>query len=127
MTLLEAVITPRLHSQLIPNVVFVENSTLFHHQPRIVASEEIADYLTTLGHHNVTFDHGGVGVTQYVAIETTLEPIVASSVVSSSSSSLLAAADVITTSSNKKKYKVQQLIQGVSDPRKDGIPAAAEL
>jgi hypothetical protein len=150
MSLLDAVLTPRLHSQLIPDAVFVENATLYHHQPSIVCDPDVAAYLTILGHANVTYGKGGMGVTQYVAVETSIAEATTS--VSSAPSVvgrnrwegmwksmmgkwLLGRGQKemkqqeeeesrMTRDGTGTKYKVKKTIQGISDPRKDGYPAA---
>lgn len=84
---LSALKHPRLHSQLVPETVYVENHHLISGLS-IVAGEETIQALSSRG-HNITRWGNSMGVSQYIAVDPDNNDIC-----------------------------------GVSDPRKDGAPAA---
>ena len=88
MDLLSAASAPRLHTQLLPDSIDLENSSLVN-AIHITMPESIKKHLDIRGHHNVTFKNVGMGVTQFIAIDPDT-----------------------------------QIRYAVSDPRKDGKPAA---
>jgi gamma-glutamyltranspeptidase len=70
MTLLKAVSAPRVHSQLLPDAVYVENATLFN-TVHIGLPYTGVQALVSRGHHNITMVTMplGMGVTQFIAVD----------------------------------------------------------
>ena len=73
MGLAEAVRAPRLHSQLLPDTVFVEDQTLVQSAGgpaglRIQAGDDVFEALRARG-HNTTDCTGSMGVAQFVAVD----------------------------------------------------------
>ncbi len=68
MDLLSAVRAPRIHSQLLPDSVDVEDHFLEGSGLSIVAGPEILDALISRGHRNVTAVGGSFGVSQFIAV-----------------------------------------------------------
>lgn len=90
---LSALTAPRLHSQLLPDQVQVEDSILtvlgtHPVTPRINAPDSVYQALTSRGHHNVTRYTGGMACTQFITVD-----------------------------------RDTGVLHAVSDPRKDGRPA----
>lgn len=90
MDLLTASRRPRVHTQLLPDVVEVEGQTLLHGL-NITAPEAVAQILSSRGHHNVSFVDASFGVSQFISVDYDSGSVT---------------------------------VQAVSDPRKDGHPAA---
>lgn len=68
MDLLSALVAPRVHSQLLPDKVYVENSTMktgLH----ILGDQLMVDSLIARHHNNVTYTTGSMGVTQFIAVD----------------------------------------------------------
>lgn len=95
MDLLSAVIAPRIHSQLLPDIVLLEDQSMPINQQQttdnllcITMPDSVYSALLTRGHHNITTFTGSMAVTQFIAVDPETHHIIA-----------------------------------VSDPRKDGRPA----
>lgn len=88
MNILDAVRSPRVHCQLLPDSIDVENATLVSGL-HISMPSSIAASLTARGHHNASLVNVGMGVTQFISFD-----------------------------------PETGIIEAVSDPRKDGKPAA---
>jgi gamma-glutamyltranspeptidase len=88
MNILDAVRAPRVHSQLLPDSVEIEDQTLVSGL-QITMPAFIVQGLAERGHHNATLVNIGMGVTQFIVCDPD-----------------------------------SGLIEAVSDPRKDGKPAA---
>lgn len=67
MRLLDAVVAPRIHSQLLPPTVYIEDQPLLD-GGRITATQEMALALSSRG-HNLTYESGSMAVTQFIAID----------------------------------------------------------
>lgn len=68
MDLLSALIAPRVHSQLLPDKVQLENSTMktgLH----IQGDESVLTSLIARHHNNVSFSSSTVGITQFIAVD----------------------------------------------------------
>lgn len=87
MDILSSTVHPRVHSQLLPDKVDVEDRTLVSGK-KIRISDVAINALKSRGHHNVTLLNDSMGVTQFIVIDPDTG-----------------------------------LMEGVSDPRKDGAPA----
>jgi gamma-glutamyltranspeptidase len=70
MSLLKAVSAPRVHTQLLPDSVDVENATLFN-TVHIGLPYTAVQTLISRGHHNITMIKTplGMGVTQFIAVD----------------------------------------------------------
>lgn len=68
MDMLTASRRPRIHTQLLPDSVDVENQKLVSGL-KIEASEDIVNVLKARGHHNVTFVDGSFGVSQFISVD----------------------------------------------------------
>ena len=88
MDLLTAVTTPRVHSQLLPDMIYAEDVTLFTGR-KLTLAEPVVELLRSKGQHNVTLMNEPMAITQFIAVNPDT-----------------------------------QMIEGVSDPRKGGRPAA---
>ncbi len=88
MDVLTAVASPRVHSQLLPDMVYAEDQTLLI-GGKLTLPPGVVSLLQTQGQHNVTLYDEAMGVSQFITVNTDTG-----------------------------------LIEGVSDPRKDGKPAA---
>ncbi len=87
MDILSATVKPRVHSQLLPDKVDVEDRSLVSGK-KIRLSDSVIDALKERGQHNVTLTNDSMGVTQFIVVDPDTG-----------------------------------LMEGVSDPRKDGAPA----
>ena len=90
---LDALMSPRVHSQLLPDKVDVEDQQLpvLGGSPlaSITTAHDVYASLVQRGHHNVTNYGGGMGVSQFITVD-----------------------------------RDSGIRYAVSDPRKDGRPAA---
>lgn len=68
MDLLSSVLTPRIHTQLLPDSIDVEDQTLAIGQT-LTADDEVVKLLQHKGHHNVSYKDKGFSCTQFIAIQ----------------------------------------------------------
>lgn len=125
MSLLDAVIEPRIHSQLLPETVYLEDVTLdcedcltldqngdpipgMYKQLSSSSNSLLVNALKSRGHH-LTLDTGSFGVCQIIGL---FFPV---------SFTLYSCCDILADVELEQK----NLMTAVSDPRKGGKPAAA--
>lgn len=88
MDLLTAVVSPRVHSQLLPDIVYAEDQSLLF-GGKLTIADDVISLLRNRGQHNVTLYDEAMGVSQFISVNPDTG-----------------------------------LMEAVSDPRKDGKPAA---
>jgi hypothetical protein len=125
MSLLDAVIEPRVHSQLLPDTVYLEEVTLDcvdcltldqdgdpipgrYQQLTSSSNSLLVNALKSRG-HDLTFDSGSFGVCQIIGVSSFSLP------------SPTPPRDTVTDV----EFEQNNLMTAVSDPRKGGKPAAA--